>query len=154
MNKIMTYIFAITIIAGCVSGQRVMFEHYESEGDIQKKVRYHLNVPKNYRLVTFHASGEAGREQQYWYPDSSVIYITSMEGLPTINHDNIKKQKAASVNRFGAFINGDTITSSGIDQRGYLWKDIMLNNVSVGYANVRPENESVFDAVLNNIHKK
>lgn len=150
----MIYIFAVAITAGCMSEQKIMFKHYESENANQKKVTYYLSIPKNYRIVTFQASGEAGAEQQYWYPDSSVIYITSMEGLPTINQDNIKSQEGASEKRFRAFTNDDTLTLSGKDRKGFLWKDTKLKGVSIGYANVPLDKESIFCTALKSIDKK
>jgi hypothetical protein len=154
MKKDILYILATLILASCMSGQKVIFNHYESENGNQRKVKYYMNVPQNYRLESFQADAEVGAEQQYWYSDSIVIYITSMEGLPSINQENIKNQDGAAQKRFSAFINNDTLTLKGKNEKGLLWKDIKLKNISIGYANVPPEKETTFDLVLKSISKK
>ena len=152
MKKIILYIFAIFVFDGCTTERKIKFIHYEYNGLNQKKTKCFLYVPKNYQTVTLQAGGEEGTEQQYWYSDSIVVYITNMGS--SINYNNIEKQEGGLHKQFMTFINEDTLTLNGKDKKGLLWKEVQMKDISIGYANVPPEKEIAFDLVLKSFRKR
>lgn len=147
MKKIISSIFICTAITACMS-KKIVFRHYETLDYKQTEKKYSLKVSKGYEYKGLKAGGEAGMEQQYWYKDSSVIYITDFGG--TLNEMKIRNQEGAYSKRFM----NDTASFSGTDEKGNYWKEIKNGKVLYGYANVPPEAKSVFDEALNSVRYK
>lgn len=132
----------------CTTGSKtITYKVYEVEK--QTKHIYKMNIPNGYKLLRW----TGGHEDQceYWYPDSSVIYLTKDLGSSTINDKNIRRQEGACAKRLQAFLENDTITLSGIDTVGLYWKEIKQKTICLGYARVPKEKKEIFDKALSTI---
>lgn len=114
----------------------------EQKGKIKK---YSFHVPKGYQLNSW--TGGYENEKQYWYPDSSVFYITKEHGLPSINYENIRAVEGANANRMLS----DTLTLQGKDKQGLYWKDIKQIGFSYGFSRVPGEKREIFEAIMKEI---
>ena len=136
------------MIVSCTTGSRTInYKVYESEN--QRKHIYKMKIPKGFKLLRW----TGGHEDQceYWYQDSSVIYLTKDLGISTINDRNIRNQDNAYAKRLHAFLANDTLSLEGLDSKGLFWKEIKSKTICFGYANVTKEKKAVFDEALNTI---
>ncbi len=109
-----------------------------------------MEMPKgfiNHLILSGH-----GKEYQYWYKDSLVLYFTDEANSATLNYKNIEKQPEAKRKRFEAMMKKDTLLLEGQDDKNLHWKEIFLGNVIVGYMNVPEDKKKLFDKSLNSIH--
>ena len=107
-----------------------------------------MNIPVKYKLI--YSGSESILECQYWYGDSSVIYITN--SISSINEEKVTTE-IGELGFRGMLSTRDT-TMMGIDENGLYWKDIELNlgmylTGCIGYANVSKEKKDIFDNILN-----
>jgi hypothetical protein len=112
------------------------------------EIKYKYNVPDGYRLRIWTGGYEDAHE--FWYPDSSVFYITKERGLPSLAYYNIR----AIPNAYAKSMLFDTITFSGIDSANRAWKHVEAENFSYGYSNVSNANVEVFEKILLQIEKQ
>ncbi len=144
-SMLLTTLFLISI--GCYSLKRIKpvnFIFYE--GASQRKMK--IKIPQWMSIIKIKADAESGTENQYWYKDSSVFYITDKNG--TINNFSIRKQNDSYSKEFMS----DSISLSGIDEKGNCWREIKYRSLFYGYANVHLINKSIFDDALNLIKIK
>lgn len=106
-------------------------------------IKYKLEIPKGYIFEGI--AGDHEFEKRYWYPDSSVIYITTFSN--TLNYDEIRSQ-GTYYQRFQAIHSNDTLTLAGQDSTGMFWKDKKLKYITVGYSNVPLSGKAVFDKAI------
>lgn len=144
------YILVLIIL---ISGLRcntefktILYKVYDYDGEKITNYTYRMKIPKGYKLII--VSFDAVVQHEYWYPDSSVIYLTNELGLSNINYENIRKEKGEYVKRMIAFIYDDTITLSGKDSTGLYWKEIKLKSICVGYSRVAENKKNIFDFAL------
>jgi hypothetical protein len=136
------------LILSCTTiqkGQRVKF-NYSFHGN-SRVVK--MSIPKSAKLIKITAGGE-GEEHRYLYADSSMIYITSMQGTGTINEPFIVQDQAMYNQRFSS----DTATMNGIGENGNYWKEVKYNNVFYGYSNVPLAKKAFFDEALSSVKVK
>lgn len=137
------FLFLITFVS-CVSHRLTKFQPYK-KGSIYKFI-----VPQGF-LEEKRFSGCHEYSQEYYYPDSSVFYVTTFEN--THNYEEIRKQNTYA-DRFSAFRSGDTITLEGIDGRGLYWKDrLLIGGLTIGYSKVPTDKKSDFDKSILSIRK-
>ena len=144
-------LFIVIIITSCSLKKEIntlKFKVYDDE----KKMNctYKLNVFKNYSLKEIEASGE-WKEKQLIYSDGSILYINNERGTPTINYENITNDSISSIKRL---INmNDPLNLFGKDKHGKYWKNINMNNINIGYLNVKSSKKDEFEKVLSTIVK-
>ncbi len=120
----------ILVIVGCGSIHTII--KFQKKGLMKLKMK----IPEDYIFEGLQGDQEV--EHRYWYPDSSVIYITSFEN--TLNYEDIREQ-GTYYNRFKSYHNNDTLTLRGISSNGLYWQDKLLKNgVTIGYSKV-PKND-------------
>jgi hypothetical protein len=130
---------------------KIVFTHYLSDVNRQKKIKYSADIPKGFTLKTYKAGGESGIENQYKYSDSSLLYITDFGR--SLNEQNIDSEGYAStkfkyIMKTVSLIN-DTLILSGKNKNGFYWKEILFGKIIIGYLNVSLEKKSSFDKALN-----
>jgi hypothetical protein len=112
---------------------------------------FKYEIPKgavNERII----SGDHEKTKEYWYPDSSVFYITTFHN--TYNYDYMRSQ-GTYYERFIAIMNNDTITLEGTTGNGLYWRDRLLEDgVTVGYSNVEKANKEKFDQAVNSFENR
>jgi len=135
-------------LLSCTTGSKtISYKVYE--GGKRTKHIYKMKVPSGYKLLRW--TGGHEDQYEYWYPDSSVIYLTKDLGSSTINDENIRRQEGAYAKRFLAFLGNDTITLEGANVVGLYWKEIKQKTICFGYARVTKEKKAVFDKALSTI---
>src|SRR5690606_23425848 len=117
--------------------KKITFDYHDANSEKQKII---MNIPRGSKLIRITSGGE-GVEHRYWYSDSSVIYLSSISGNATLNELLINKQQESYNKRFMS----DTVSFSGIDEKGKYWREVKHGNIFYGYANVHPEEKNVFD---------
>ncbi len=147
--KVIITIFIISCM-GCRQYSLIKFKHIDSNNKKQQRILYYLKIPKGCHTKIYKAGGESGLEYQFWYPDSSVVYITDMNN--GLNNYNINISGYGGI-KFEFYIkqhnsNRDTLLIDGIDSKGFYWKEIIINYVSYGYMNVSDKRKEEFDKLL------
>lgn len=120
------------------------FKFYES-GSMKNA---QLKIPKWASIQKIKADAESGAENQYWYADSSVFYITDKNG--TLNYSSIRKQDGSYSRQFMS----DSISLAGIDERGNYWREIKYRGLFYGYSNVPLTKKVIFDDALGSLKIK
>ncbi|WP_164714154.1 hypothetical protein [Chitinophaga rhizosphaerae] len=108
-----------------------------------------MQVPNEFSLTKISTGGE-GQEHRYWYPDSSLIYISDASGNTTVNERLIRLQNGAYSRKFLS----DSIILSGIDEKGYYWREVKYKGLLYGYFNVSPEKKQLYDNAMLSIKYK
>lgn len=112
-------------------------------------VEYSFKVPDGYQERRY--SGDNEYQQEYWFKDSSVFYVTTFRN--TYNYKEIREQ-GTYYDRFEALNSGDTITLKGKDENGLMWKDKLIGGgVTIGYSNVPPSQLEEFESAVSSIKK-
>lgn len=153
MNKSSYLIALIFFIISCKNINKSTTVKYKTEynrkiGKIGK-LRFSMKIPSNHTVLSYYAGGE-WNAKEYWYKDSSVIYITSEKGIHTLNYENLTKNEENFMKRF---LSKDTLTFSDTTQNGKFWKDVKLEHISIGYTNVPKEKKELFDKALKSLKK-
>lgn len=149
MIKLINYIgyLALLCLVGCILQQdftKVKFRTIYGNTPI----KINMIIPKGYKEKVLLMGNDL--EKQYWYSDSSVIYITASD-LPLINYHRIRAT-GRSGDRLHFY---DTLTLYGIDKQGIYWKDIKIKPVgSIGYVSVGKEKVEKFEKALKSIERK
>lgn len=106
-----------------------------------------MAIPKKFEIKYVRGDGEDKMEKQFWYSDSSVIYVSDFEN--NLNYDNIRALSSLYAKDAKAFVFRDTLMLEGNTKTGLYWKNIRYNNVSIGYNNVKLQQKSIYDQSLN-----
>lgn len=107
-------------------------------------------IPKKYRKKRLMREGLC--EYDFFYKDSSVLYISTDVWIGSqINFSN-----RASIGHSAYFKESlnDTIVISGIQKNGTYWKESILGNILVGYANVPFNRKEQFDQIVFSLSKE
>lgn len=143
----------------------VNFEYYDEIK--HKRVTYTINIPGGYfkNLIYFDGTGTNEREDVYYYNDSSLIYICNTSYFQ--NYENIlllndSVSKLRLLNRKLLFDIQDllldslpqTLSISSIDKDSLYWRDYMVENISCGYKNVKPERKAIYDTAIETFQLK
>jgi hypothetical protein len=124
--------------------KRISFKFYEGSSMRNAK----LKIPKWISIKKLKADAENGTENQYWYADSSVFYITNKNG--TLNYSLIRKQDGSYSKQFMS----DSVSLAGVDEKGYCWREIKYRGLFYGYTNVPLTRKIFFDDALGSIDIK
>jgi hypothetical protein len=146
-------IFYIFSLCSCCSSQeliKVQFNQMALSSSQEVIERYTMKLTKSFELRKYLAGGEVGESNEFWYKDSSVIYITDFPN--SLNYDNIQSS-GYGYERFEFKMGdkakfGDTLVLSGITKNNLYWKEILVKNISIGYMNVTQNKKEIFDNVL------
>lgn len=136
------------IYASCSTMKAIQHIKFDYSDRGNKKV-IEMDIPKSAKLVKITAGGE-GKEYQYLYPDSSLIYITDMSGTSTINEQLINKNQGDYNKRFSA----DTASFEGIKGDNTYWKEIKWFKLFYGYSNVPLNKKYIYDNALSSVKHK
>lgn len=154
MNKFICLIISAFVLISCKNTANltaVKFKTILNNSDGKsKKVNVSMKIPHNYTIKSYFAGNE-WNAKEYWYADSSVIYITSEKGIHTLNYENVRRIKGAAATRF---LSKDTMSLTGKTQKNLYWKDIKLKELNIGYTNVPKNKKELFDKALESIKKK
>lgn len=97
--------------------------------------------------------GECGLEKQFWYSDSSVVYISDFSN--NLNTENIRAsgftQEKLKFMLMQSEMKADTLVLVGRNQQGFFWKEISIGRTQFGYLNVPSNKIKDFDKVLGSI---
>ena len=124
---------------------------YEYETGTEKKIKYLMDVPKEGFENELIISGSHETEHRVVYKDSSTIYLTNDEVGSVLNYDNIKK--ISDKQQTGKLF-VDTLSLEGQTEEGLYWKEIKLDEISVGYVNVPPDKKERYEQALSTIRRK
>ena len=124
---------------------------YEYKDGNEKKVKYSIRVPKEGYQDMLIISGSHELENRAIYQDSSIIYITNDANGSALNYDNIQSI-SDKVQTGKLFV--DTLFLEGLTESNFLWKEIKLTEICVGYVNVPPDKKESYDKALASITRK
>lgn len=137
------YILFAVFLLGCKGMYRNVKYQFNKTEEIK------IRIPKNY--VFEGLQGDHELEHRYWYPDSSVIYITTFAN--TMNYEEIRRQNTY-YNRINALNSNDTLTLKGININGLYWKDILLKSgITIGYSRIPRNRIEEFEKAILSINK-
>ena len=144
MKKIVFIFFVFGVLSCKIYRERVIkFKPYKSDCE------YSFLVPGGYQEKRI--LGDHEYQQEYWYSDSIVLYITTFRN--TFNYE-IMREQGVYYDRFEALNSGDTITLKGTNKTGLYWKDKLIENgITIGYSNVPSEKIGEFDKAVLSIKK-
>lgn len=114
---------------------------------------YKIEVPNGY-LNHLVISGNHGKEQQYWYNDSTLFYFSDETGITTPNYENISKNEETRSIRTKAILENDTFYLEGKDDKNLFWKECFYRDITIGYMNVPNEKKEIFDKAISSLRKK
>ena len=140
----MLVLMIIVVFLSCANNRIVEEVKYQP---VKGKVAFCLRVPIGFRLQKIEGSHEL--EQQYWYPDSSVLYVTNDRTVSVINYDRVYGLGDVY---YARQFECDTMTVSGVN-RGLHWKDRKYGEVTIDYAHVSEEKTKLFDSALESIQR-
>jgi hypothetical protein len=112
---------------------------------------YHLEVPVGGKLIKGKNdfTGDYHSEYRIIYADSSILYI---------GNDNWHGSRLNIVNRANKGIRGinkqyvtDSLYFEGVQFDGKYWKENILNDIVVGYVNVKPDEKSKYDKATHSV---
>ena len=94
-------------------------------------------------------TGSNYAEYRIIYPDSSILYI---------GNDTWHGSRLNLNNRVGKGINGinrknltDSLYFEGVQLDGRYWKENILNDIFVGYVNVKPDEKRKYDEAIKSV---
>lgn len=163
MKHLFSFFFIVISLWSCKITKQTSLINYKIDykNENPHKIEdYSMSIPSGYKLE-FIVGEYSEIEQQYTYKDSSKIYITN-SGSSSFTYNYIKKLDDSVVSKrfeslelrkhlmkeLGKVYTVDTIILQGLTSDNLYWKDIRIDNISIGYADV-PENRKVeFDRAL------
>ncbi|HAF28302.1 MAG TPA: hypothetical protein DCG75_04560 [Bacteroidales bacterium] len=164
MKRYLIYL-GIIIFTSCnsVAQTLVKYDTYSNNQSIKVKMK----IPSEFDLKRYEVTVE--KENQYFYMDSSIIYISNFTNNP--NYSNIKQLGDSIANyRFQdeeltKSINEqmnkevvkplpDSLVLFGIDENNLFWKDIKIGKISIGYLKVSEDKKELFDKSLKTVKIK
>jgi hypothetical protein len=162
--KYLFFSFFAMIFLSCKITRRISLINYKIDYNNEKPHKietYSMNIPRGYKLEF--VIGESSEiEQQYTYKDSSKMYITNSGGSSfTYNYikklgDTVASKRFESLDlkkhlmkELGEVYIVDTMILQGKTSDKLYWKDIRIDNISIGYADVPETRKAEFDKALN-----
>lgn len=145
----MLLIVLFILFGGCSGHELCYKEEYYFYSD--SSLQYNIYIPcKYYDKVVV---SEEAFEYNYWYADSSVIYVSTFHGAPSLNYDNIRSINDNFYKLLNAFYGSDTLVIEGTDKKGNIWKNITIHKTNYGYVNVPPNKVNLYDRALKSFRK-
>ena len=117
------YVYIIPVffaLFGCRQQEKTIGNDYKYTTFVYKKYKhkYKLKIPVGYKLSTTSAGYLSVIENRFYYSDSSVVYISLIKDFASPNYHNISLDSSLLRRRFDAFLNSDTITLNGRNNKG------------------------------------
>lgn len=141
MKRTLLLSFSILLLS-CGSTKRISFKSdtFMSSGI---KEKFEMIIPRGYSVES--SDLKTNLLKKWTYPDESFIYISldiSFSDSPNISNwvncsDVSKKFKC----------------TDGVDKQGNYWKEVVKNNLVIGYKNVSVNNKSEFDNTILSFQK-
>jgi hypothetical protein len=143
MNRIYVYLLVLGSLSGCAQTKSIKFktDTFMSAGKEQK---FTIQVPKNYIDVKSNESTYLFK--QFDYEDGSIMYISldiSYSNSP--NKDNWSKCSKPQ-ERYKC--------EEGVQENGLYWKEVLRDNLVIGYYDVPKERITEFDQALLTLRQK
>ena len=122
--------------------------------------KIYLKLPLSYHKIISNYGNEY-YEYLYYYPDSSLIYVSDdMGGGP--NDQNINKHRDSyyrlfdiyGKNRINGYTLADTLSLEGQDSLGLYWKNYFVRGYNIGYLKVAKSKKNIYDKVIENLKIK
>lgn len=142
MRKI-TLIFLAIFFASCGSFRKINFQTdtYMSKG---VKQRFEIIIPKNYT----HASSnlETHLLKKWTYSNNECLYISldiSFADSPNV----VNWMKCSDATK-------GVKCTEGKDEAGRYWKELLIDNLVVGYKDVPIERKEQFDSAISSLKRK
>jgi hypothetical protein len=164
MRKGLMFIL-IVMCSSCSAQNDLVTVKYPTKGN----PTFYLDVPKGYAFKWIRG-GHGEDEHQYFYNDSSFIYITEFSGggpnynnianLPDsiknlrLQNEEIAREANKLTDKNAVKILPDTFELTGVDSESYFWKDVKLGKFSAGYVNVPPDKKEQYDKALATLRRK
>lgn len=144
MKRLILYSLFTVIFSSC-NAQKKLITKKMSFPTIGK---HSIKIPKGTSDEKLIKGGHGG-EYQYWYSDSSVVYISTDEGSATLNAERAKNKIDANAEKAIAELKNEDIEVSGKVGNQY-WKEKQIHEgrVKIGYLNVNEEKKELFDNAL------
>lgn len=156
-------LFIAALLLGLFSCKtdRYLFNFNISEPSTNSRYYISIEAIKGGHVEMYNTIEEV--EKCYCYPDSSFFFISNY--YYNENTDNIKqlgdsifdyrfqnRELCKSINDALGMeyyhILPDTFELSGMNADSLCWRDILIDNISIGYVNVRPELKAKYDQCL------
>lgn len=151
--KSLFLLILVLLMNACISSEGFVQEKYTFFNHDSEEVNFKIKIPKNYSDKKIIVGGH-GREYQYWYPDSSVIYVSSDEYSISLNEENIGSQKGADAERLMAQAESTDLILEGKVDNLY-WKEVILKEeIKLGYKGVSKERKALFDKAVESFSLK
>lgn len=159
-------IFLPTLIIYLVSMDIMAKTEYDSIKIRIKQKMYEITIPKGYHLNSYSSIEE--QEYVFSYPDSSCIYIGDFfynrnesnikllgDSIYNLRYQNIPlvKETNAIIGKEIIPLRPDTLELMGVQNNQLIWKDIVMDNVNVGYYNVPILKVGIFNRALFSVKK-
>ncbi|MEO8235467.1 MAG: hypothetical protein ABI549_08650 [Flavobacterium sp.] len=142
MKKLLTISFAILFLS-CGTTKKVYFKSdtFKSKGSLEN---FEIIIPRDYANLS--SSSQNYILKKWSYTDDSFIYISfDVSFADSPNKENWMKCSDAE--------KGIKCTD-GIDFNGKHWKEIVSNDLVIGYKNVPNERKEEFDKALLSLKKQ
>ena len=141
----MKKILLITLLffcAGCASTKRISFQTdtFLSKG---QKENFEIILPRNYVKSTSDLQNYLFRK--WYYADNSFVYI--FLDISFANSPNVENWVKCSD------LDKKLKCTEGTDEKGRLWKELLVDGVVIGYKNVPTTEKVAFDKVLQSFKK-
>jgi len=151
MRKELIILIIGLICSSCMAQKTIKLINYEHKTGTEKKIKYLMDVPKEGYKDKLIVSGSHETEHRVVYQDSSIIYLTNDEAGSALNYDNI--QKISDKQQTGKLF-VDTLSLEGQTKEGLYWKEVKLDEISIGYVNVPPDKKERYEQALSTIRRK
>jgi hypothetical protein len=157
-------VFIAVLLLGLFSCKTDRYFFYFNIGEpISNSIYYiSMEIIKGGHIEMYNTIEEV--EKCYCYPDSSFFYISNYYYNENTNNieslgDSIfeyrfqNRELCKSINDALGMeyyhILPDTFELSGMNADSLCWRDVLIDNISIGYVNVRPELKAKYDQCLN-----
>ena len=117
------------------------------------KKSFFMDVPKGGKLDNREVlTGDYHSEYRMVYEDSSILYITNDEWRGSaLNFQNLAD---VGINGYNKEHLLDTLNNQGKQKDGNYWREVVLGEIVVGYVNVPPDKQELFNKALSSIRRK
>jgi len=132
----------LILCAGCKSTKRISFQTdtFISKG---QKEKFEIILPRNYVKSTSDLQNYLFRK--WSYADDSFVYV--FLDISFANSPNVENWIKCSD------LNKKLKCTEGTDEKGRLWKELLVNGVVIGYKNVPATEKAAFDEALQSFKK-
>ncbi len=143
MKQLLLSMIILCSLNGCAQSKTVKFktDTFMSAGKEQK---FEVQIPKGYKMVSDNLDIDLFKH--YQYPDGSSLYISL-----DINYSNSPNKNNWS--KCSNAITGKKC-EQGEQENGLLWREILKDNLVIGYFGVSKERKDEFDKSITSLGQK